>query len=94
VGAGTAAVLLADDPPTAGPLSVEILAVGHEGILLQHEAIDSLAAQLRGPRTTSEPQQPDAAWKTVAAMEALVGRRVAEGETLAPAVLEALCVPL
>jgi AcrR family transcriptional regulator len=92
-GVRTAANLLAGDPPTARLLTVEIAAVGAEGVRLQHEAIEQLAARLRAAR------EPDAAgtvlvasaeWATVAAMVALVARRVAEGDSADPAELEIL----
>jgi AcrR family transcriptional regulator len=88
-GAAAVAGLLAGDLPTARLLSVEILAVGVEGVRLQHEAIERLAAHLREPGVDSE--LPDAAWATVAAMVALVGRQAAEGESPGAAELEALC---
>jgi AcrR family transcriptional regulator len=91
VGVRTAAALLAGDQPTARLLSVEILAVGAEGVRLQHEAIERLAARLRSPDAISQPPLPDVAWAAVAAMVALVAKRVAEGKSPSPAELEALC---
>jgi AcrR family transcriptional regulator len=87
-----AASLLAGDPPTARLLTVEIAAVGTDGVRLQHEAIEQLAARLRGVREPAVPAAPfpSAEWAAVAAMVALVGRRVAEGERPEPAELEAL----
>ncbi|HEX3323560.1 MAG TPA: TetR/AcrR family transcriptional regulator [Solirubrobacterales bacterium] len=90
-GAGAAATLLAGDPPTARLLSIEVLAVGPEGVRLQHEAIERLAARLREPDEAPPGQLPDPAWAAVAAIVALVGKRVAEGESPEPAELEALC---
>jgi hypothetical protein len=49
-GARAAAVLLAEDLPTARLLSVEIVAVGPEGVRAQHGAIERLAALLKGGR--------------------------------------------
>ena len=92
-GAGVAAALLAADPPTARLLSVEIVAVGAEGVRAQHEAIEHLAALLRDPGA-GPPQLPDVQWATVAAMVTLVGRRVAEGESPDAAELEALAALL
>lgn len=91
-GARTAAELLASDPPTAKLLSIEILAVGPEGVRLQHEAIERLAARLRRgpPKSASPSASPDAAWATVAAMLALVSKRLAAAESLDPAELEEL----
>jgi AcrR family transcriptional regulator len=91
VGAETAAALLAADPPTAGLLSVEILAVGSDGVRAQHDAIERLAARLRGPDASASAQFPDTAWAVVAAMVARVARRVAGGEAPSAAELEALC---
>lgn len=67
-GARVAAELLAGDIPTARLLTVEILAGGSEGVRLQHAAIERLAelAHLN--------------WPSVAAMVALVARRVVNEE--------------
>jgi TetR/AcrR family transcriptional regulator len=83
----TAASLLAGDPPTARLLTVEIAAVGTEGVRLQHEAIEQLAMRLRAAR---EPDFPG----LVAAMVALVAKRVAEGDSANPVELETLAVRL
>jgi AcrR family transcriptional regulator len=77
-GIGVAAALLAEDPPTARLLTVEILAGGTEGVRLQHTAIKRLA-KLAGM-----------GWATVAAMVALVARRVVNGEGSTAAELEAV----
>jgi TetR/AcrR family transcriptional regulator len=90
-GAAVAASLLAADPPTARLLSVEILAVGVDGLRLQHEAIERLAARLRGS-AGAEPAV-DASWAIVAAMVALVGKRTAEGRGATAGELEALAAP-
>jgi AcrR family transcriptional regulator len=92
-GAHTAAALLASDPPTARLLSIEILAVGPEGVRLQHGAVERLAARLRPRPAASSPPAPDAAWATVASMTALVAKRIAEGESPDPAELAALAEP-
>jgi len=92
-GIGTAAALLAADPPAARLLSLEVAAVGPEGVRLQHEAIERLAALLRAARGTppdSPAPFPTPEWTAIAAMVALVTRRVAEDETPDPAELEAL----
>ena len=86
-GARFAAGVLAEDVPTARLLSIEILSAGAEGVRAQHEAIERLAALLRGPGTT--PALDDA-WARVAAMTALVGRRLAEGRLADPDELEAV----
>jgi AcrR family transcriptional regulator len=92
VGIGTAASLLAGDPPTAQLLAVEIAAVGAEGVRRQHDAIERLAARLREARepVASPAQFPDAEWVAVAAMVALVARRVVEGESATHTELEAV----
>jgi AcrR family transcriptional regulator len=92
-GIRTAATLLAGDPPTARLLTVEIAAVGTEGVQLQHEAIEQLATRLRearDPGAGSPVQVSSPEWIAVAAMVALIGRRVAEGEGPEPAQLEAI----
>ena len=93
-GVGAAAALLAADPPAARLLTVEILAVGPEGVRLQHEAIERLAAWLREARETGLPSSVDTAWAAVAAMFALLARRVVAGESPEPAELEAICARL
>jgi AcrR family transcriptional regulator len=93
-GIGTAAALLAADPPTARLLSLEVAAVGPEGVRLQHEAIERLAVLLRAARGQDAgppPPFPTPEWAAVAAMTALVARRVAEGKDPDAAELEAVC---
>lgn len=87
-GAAIAADLLAGDLPTARLLSIEILAAGPDGVLAQHDAIERLAALLR--QAGEPPTAPDAAWASVAAMTALVARRLAEGTRAEPEELQAL----
>jgi AcrR family transcriptional regulator len=94
-GIATAAALLSSDPPAARLLSVEIVAVGAEGVRLQHEAIEQLELRLREARgepggDESSPL-PGEEWAAAAAMVALVAKRVAEGESVDPAELEAVC---
>ena len=89
-GARTAAAILAADPPAARLLSVEILAVGTEGVRAQHEAIEQLAQLLRGAPASSLNDAADAQWSAVAAAAALVAKRVAAGERLSAPELEAL----
>ena len=86
-GARFVAGVLAEDVPAARLLSVEILSVGPAGVLVQHNAIESLAALLRGP---DAPPALDASWASVAAMTALVGRRLAEDRLPDQDELEAL----
>jgi AcrR family transcriptional regulator len=88
-GARVAAELLGADPPTARLLGVEILAAGADGVRAQHMAIERLALRLREPEGGVE-KAPDAAWATVAAMVALIGKRAAEGESASAAELEGL----
>jgi len=86
-GVRAAAALLAEDPPTARLLSVEIIALGSEGVRAQHGAIERLAALLRAARA---PDSVDAAWAAVAAMTALVAKSLAEERPLDSSELEAL----
>lgn len=93
-GVETAAALLVADPPTARLLSMEIVAVGVEGVRLQQEAIERLAVLLREarpPAASSSPSFPAPEWAVVAAMVSLVAKRVAEGKSPDPAELEAVC---
>ena len=90
-GARTAATLLADDVPTARLLSIEIVAVGLEGVQAQHDAIERLAALLR---PADAPPAADAPWAAIAAMTALVAKRLAEGRLPDPDQLEALAKEL
>ena len=90
IGARTAAALLAADPPTARLLSVEVLAVGPEGMSAQHAAIERLAQRLRGPGAPTAAPGLDAVWACVAAMVAAAGRRAAAGKGPDSAELEAL----
>jgi AcrR family transcriptional regulator len=93
IGAGTAAALLAGDPPAARLLSVEILAVGAPGVRAQHEAIDRLAALLGKDEDGTAPS-PDLTWAVVAACVALIARRSAEERPLLAAELEVLASQL
>jgi AcrR family transcriptional regulator len=88
-GAVAAASVLAGDLPTARLLSLEILAVGPEGVRAQHAAIDRLAALLRDPAADS-PLRPDPAWTAVAAMTSVVARSASEGQAPNMAELEAI----
>jgi AcrR family transcriptional regulator len=89
----TAAVLLAADLPTARLLTIEIVAAGPEGVRLQHAAIERLAARLHAAREAGDTPSsfPSREWATVAAMVAVVAKRVAEGSGPSPAELEAVC---
>jgi AcrR family transcriptional regulator len=96
-GIRTAAALLAGDPPTARLLTIEIAAVGTEGVRFQHEAIERLAARLSEALETGAGGSvsfPSAEWAAVAAMVALVAKRVAEGESAGAAELETLVAQL
>jgi AcrR family transcriptional regulator len=85
------AELLAGDPPTARLLSVEILACGERGVRAQQQAIERLAALLRGG---GEPPLPDPAWVVSAAIFSRVAKRAAELEAPAAAELEAIATQL
>jgi AcrR family transcriptional regulator len=90
----TAATLLAGDRPTARLLMIEIVAAGPEGVRLQHGAIERLAERLRAARGmdgSSPAAFPSREWATVAAMVAVVAKRVVEGEGPSPADLEVVC---
>jgi AcrR family transcriptional regulator len=95
-GVGVAATLLAADPPTARLLAVEIAAVGTEGVRLQHAAVERLATLLSEARVPGAEAVtfPSAEWSAVAAMVALVAKRVAEDKGPSPAELEAVCATL
>jgi AcrR family transcriptional regulator len=96
-GVGVAAALLAADPPTARLLTVEIAAVGAEGVRLQHGAVDQLAARLCKARELGADELvplPNPEWAAAAAMVALVAKRVAEEKSPDPAELEAVCASL
>lgn len=80
-GVRAAAELLANDIPTARLLTVEILAGGSESVRRQHAAIERLA----------ELAHLD--WPSVAAMAAIIARRVVNGEGAAFAELES-CISL
>lgn len=90
-GARAAAELLASDVPTARLLSVEITAIGPDGVRAQHDAIERLAARLRD---SGASPRLDAIWTTVAAMTALVAKRLAEERLPDPEELEALAAAL
>jgi len=83
---------LSADPPAARLLSVEVLAVGPEGVRLQQGAIDRLAERLRAARggERASPLVGSPEWAAVAATVSLVARRAAAGEALGPAELEAI----
>lgn len=83
-----AAQMLASDPPATRLLTVEIAAAGPDGVLVQHEAIERLAALLRGRGSSGE--EPDEAWAAVAAMTSLAARRASESRAATAAELEAL----
>ncbi len=77
----TALALLAADAPSARLLSVEILAVGPEGMKRHEAAVEAFAARLRtGGGRRSDAPLPDADWALVAGIFALIGKRVMAGE--------------
>lgn len=88
----TAASVLSTDLPAARLLSIEVLAVGPEGVRLQQEAIERLADLWLAARGEESPATfPTPEWAAVAALVALVARRVAAGEPPDPAELEVVC---
>jgi AcrR family transcriptional regulator len=93
IGAGTTAALLADDLPTARLLSIEIAAVGPDGVRAQHGAIERLAALLRDRGGDAE-SLPDSAWTVIAACVAAISRRSAEEAPPSAAELEAIAAQL
>ncbi|HXR30352.1 MAG TPA: helix-turn-helix domain-containing protein [Solirubrobacterales bacterium] len=93
-GVRTASALLDGDLPTARLLTIEIAAVGPEGVRLQHKAIERLAQRLRAARgldVEEPPIFPDREWAAVAAIVALVVKRVAAEEAIEAAEIEAIC---
>ena len=90
VGAQTAAALLAGDLPTARLLSVEILAVGPEGVRAQHAAIERIAGLLGGTTRDGAAEVAGRHWAIAAAAVSLIARRVAEGGCPDAVELEAL----
>lgn len=77
--------LFAIDAPTARLLTIEILALGPEGATRHAATIESLAARLRAGR---DPELPHSGWATIAAIAALVGKVVMDGEARALPVFE------
>ena len=90
--AGATADLLAGDAPTARLLTVEILAVGADGVQAQHRAIERLATLLRPPGEASDPPL-DITWARVAAMVSLAGLRAAEGKSPSAEELQRIGAP-
>jgi AcrR family transcriptional regulator len=91
VRAGLKAVLtlLAADPPTARLLTVEVLALGPEGVERHDAAVEAFAARLRaGSGASVEAPVSNSAWALVAGMSALIGKRVVAGEAAALPELE------
>ena len=89
-----AAALLAGDLPTARLLTVEIDALGPDGVRLRQGAIERLAELLRRAgraQAESSPRSLDAEWIAVAAMVTLVAARVVEGALPDAEELEAIC---
>jgi AcrR family transcriptional regulator len=75
----TALTLLAADPPTAGLLTVEVLALGPEGVQRHDAAVEAFATRLRAG-LAAEPPTSASAWVLVAGIAALIGKRVLAGE--------------
>lgn len=85
-GIATAIALLGADMPAARLLSIEIVAVGSDGVRVQHDAIERLAEALRGEAADA----PDPAWTVVTAATALIARRLAEARPLDASELQPL----
>jgi AcrR family transcriptional regulator len=79
VGVGTVLALLAGDPPTARLLTVEVMALGVEGVKCHDAAVEAFATRLWAGLAT-EPPGSAAAWVLVAGMAVLIGKRVLAGE--------------
>ncbi len=83
VRAGVRAVLtlFAADPPTARLLTVEILALGPEGVERNDAAVEAFTARLRAGLGSDVAQsRPNAEWVLVAGIAMLIGKRVVAGE--------------
>lgn len=81
--------LFAADPPTARLLTIEVLAIGPEGVQGNDAAIEAFASRLRSAREPSgDPSRTDAEWILVAGIAALIGKRVIAGEAAALPTLE------
>jgi AcrR family transcriptional regulator len=90
-GIRTATELLAGDLPTARLLTVEIAAVGPDGVRAQQAAIERIAGLLRGTEGVAVVDGRSAPeWVAVVAMVAFVARRIVEGEAPAAGELEAI----
>lgn len=80
-GVRTALTLLAADPPTARLLTVEIMALGPEGVARNDAAIEAFASRLRvGRGSGGDRSIADADWALVAGVATLVGKLVMAGE--------------
>lgn len=73
--------LLAADAPTARLLTLEIVALGKEGVERNDATIEALVGRLRAARKSGEgdPSSPTD-WVLVAGASMLIGRRVIAGE--------------
>lgn len=90
--AGTVAALLSADAPAARLLTMEIVAIGPDGVLAQHRAIERLAGLLRSA-SGEEAGDLDTTWTRVAALVSLAARRSAEGESPTSAELARVLAP-
>jgi AcrR family transcriptional regulator len=78
---GTVLELFAADAATARLLTVEILALGTEGAARHAATIETFASRLRAGRDPRrDPESPHSDWATVAAIAALIGKVVMDGE--------------
>ncbi len=73
--------LFAADPPTARLLTVEIMALGPEGVERNDAAIEAFVSRLGGGGESSRgAPAPAARWALVAGISMLIGKRVMAGE--------------
>jgi AcrR family transcriptional regulator len=72
--------LLAADAPSARLLSVEILAVGAEGMKRHDAAVQAFASRLLPAGERGDSALPQAGWVLVAGVFALIGRLAMAGE--------------
>jgi len=81
--------LFAADPPTARLLTLEILALGPEGAARHSDTIEAFADRLRAGRDPRrDPESPHRDWATVAAIAALIGKVVMDGDAASLPALE------
>ena len=90
-GLRSVAALLAGDLPATRLLAVEVAAAGLEGVRLQQEAMERLAEALAAAAGSTAVQASSRSeWVAVAAMVALVTKRIAAGKGPEASELEAV----